>query len=75
VREDSVQAVLTRAVSSNQGREEFIQVRLKDGTADPIPAKSGLITSLAAANGFIRIPRDTEGLPQGALVKVFKFKR
>lgn len=73
--EDRVQAALSRAVPSNQGREEFIPVRLMDGVADPIPAKSGLITSLAAADGFIRIPRDTEGLPQGAHVHVIKFKR
>lgn len=75
LQEESVQVTLTRAVPSNQGREEFIPVRLKDGAADPIPAKSGLITSLAAADGFIRIPRDTEGLPQGAQVQVIKFKR
>jgi molybdopterin molybdotransferase len=75
LQEDRVQAALTRAVPSNQGREEFIPVRLKEGAADPIPAKSGLITCLAAADGFIRIPRDAEGLPQGATVEVFKFKR
>ncbi len=74
-KDDVVQAVLARAVPSNQGREEFIPVSLKDGVAEPIPSKSGLITSLAAADGFIRIPRDTEGLPQGAQVQVIKFKR
>lgn len=73
--DDVVQAVLTRAVPSNQGREEFIPVALKDGAAAPIPSKSGLITSLAAADGFLRIPRDVEGLPQGAGVEVIKFKR
>ena len=73
--DDDVQVALNRAVPSNQGREEFIPVRLMDGAADPIPAKSGLITSLAIADGFIRIPRDTEGLPQGAQVQVIKFKR
>ena len=74
-KDDVVQAVLTRAVPSNQGREEFIPVVLKDGAAEPIPSKSGLITSLAAADGFLRIPRDMEGLPLGAMVEVIKFQR
>jgi len=73
--EETFSAVLTRAVPSNQGREEFVPVRLRDGKADPISAKSGLITSLSAADGFICIPRDCEGLPQDAAVKIIKFQR
>jgi molybdopterin molybdotransferase len=71
----SVSAILSRAVPSNQGREEFIPVALQKGMANPISAKSGLITTLSAADGCIRIPRDCEGLPQGASVEVILFKR
>jgi molybdopterin molybdotransferase len=74
LKDETIPAVLSRAVSSNQGREEFIPVTLQDGTAIPISAKSGLITSLSAADGFIRILRDCEGLPQGTPVEVIKFK-
>lgn len=67
-------AELSEAISANHGRAEFISVRLtdKDGRviAEPVHTKSGLITSLAGTDGFISIPRDTEGLPRGASVEV-----
>lgn len=66
---------LARSISSNHGREEFIPVRMKDGIAQPIASKSGLITTLSAADGFIRIPRDCEGLKQGESVEVTYFRR
>ncbi|HSN95389.1 MAG TPA: molybdopterin-binding protein, partial [Anaerolineaceae bacterium] len=68
--EASVPAVMASAYSSNQGREEFLLVRLTDGIAHPIPSKSGLITNVSRANGFIRIPRDSEGLAKNAEVQV-----
>jgi molybdopterin molybdotransferase len=74
-KEDIVSAVLARAVPSNQGREEFVPVCLAGGSAVPISSKSGLITSLSTADGFIRIPRDCEGLAQGEKVDVIQFHR
>lgn len=70
----TMSAELSEALSANHGRAEFISVRLteKDGRmiAEPVHTKSGLITSLAGTDGFITIPRDTEGLPRGAEVQV-----
>lgn len=66
---------LTRAVSSNHGREEFVPVVIAPNGAQPIPTKSGLISTLACAQGFIRIARDCEGLPQGEPVQVILFER
>jgi len=66
---------LTRAVSSNHGREEFVPVAITPNGAQPIASKSGLISTLACAQGFIRIPRDCEGLPQGEPVEVILFER
>lgn len=63
-------ARLSRAVSSNHGREEFVLVRLDGDVADPVPSKSGLISTVSRANGYIVIPRDQEGLAKGALVQV-----
>ncbi|MEA4811955.1 MAG: gephyrin-like molybdotransferase Glp [Anaerolineaceae bacterium] len=63
-------ANLSTAFSSNQGREEFVLVHLEDGQARPLPSKSGLITAVSRANGYIRIPRDSEGLSKGAEVNV-----
>lgn len=69
----SVMARCASAISSNHGREECVPVRLENGSALPIIVKSGLITTLSGADGFIRIPRDTEGIAQGEQVKVFLF--
>ncbi|BBB48132.1 molybdopterin molybdotransferase MoeA [Pelolinea submarina] len=70
-----VSAPLARAVSSNHGREEFVPVALSEERVHPIASKSGLITTLAGADGFIRIPRDCEGLSRDELVEVTLFKR
>jgi molybdopterin molybdotransferase len=63
--------ILTRAVSSNHGREEVILVKVSDGFAAPVPSKSGLISTVSLADGYMIIPRDTEGLAKGSKVKVF----
>ena len=73
VKEGSVQATLTTAIPSNHGREECMPVLLCDGKATPIRGKSGLITTLAGANGYLRVPRDTEGYSAGDTVTVFIF--
>ncbi|MDL2217592.1 molybdopterin molybdotransferase MoeA [Christensenellaceae bacterium OttesenSCG-928-M15] len=73
----SFHARLKQAIPSNHGREECIAVRLEkteDGLlAMPIIGKSGLITLLSQADGYLRIPRDQEGLPKGEQVEVIPF--
>ena len=64
-------AVLSVNIPSNTGREELVPVRLTEHagggwTADPIMGKSGLISILSEAAGYIRIPREQEGLMAGA---------
>jgi len=58
------------AVPSNHGREEYIAVVLDGTAARPVRSKSGLITGLAGTDGYICVPRDSEGLPKGAEVAV-----
>lgn len=71
----STPARLAEPVSANHGRAELLAVRLSrergELYAHPIRAKSGLISSLAGSDGYLMIPRDQEGLPQGAQVQVF----
>ena len=59
---------------SNHGREEYVSVRLvREGegfNAVPVYGKSGMISVLADADGYIRIERDCEGLAAGAEVDV-----
>lgn len=60
-------------IPSNHGREECVPIRLEGDKAVPVMGKSGLITTLAGADGYIRIPRDTEGVKQGENVQVLLF--
>ena len=70
----TVTARLSESVGANHGRAQCHCVRLtrENGTltAEPIRGKSGLITTLAGADGFFCIERDCEGLPQGAEIQV-----
>jgi len=70
----TVQAMLSESVGANHGRAQYGCVRLENrgGTlyAVPIRSKSGLITTLAGADGYYCIERDCEGLPQGAEISI-----
>ncbi len=68
--EQTLPAVLSEHVSSNHGREELLCVRLTDGAAVPVYGKSGVISQLSQADGYIVIPRECEGLRQGETVSV-----
>ena len=71
----SVPARITESVSANHGRAQVHCCRLERRAgelwATPIRGKSGLITTLAGADGYFVIDRDCEGLPQGAEIQVF----
>lgn len=71
----SVKAKLDSNVHSSPGKETYQMVQLveADGeyTAVPIYAKSGIMTLLAKASGYIRIPNETEGLLKDENVDVF----
>lgn len=70
-------AVMGENVSSNQGRETCLLVELIMGEegflAMPVYAKSGSISSLSRADGYILIKRSREGLKQGERVWVEGF--
>jgi molybdopterin molybdotransferase len=70
-----VRARLGRNVASAAGREDHIRVRLVEAetglVAEPVFGKSGLITTLAQADGTIVIPAAYEGLRAGVEVEVY----
>ena len=70
----TVTAKVTENISANHGRAQYHCCRLerKDGElyAYPIRGKSGLITTLAGADGYFCIDRDCEGLPKFAEIQV-----
>lgn len=65
-----VTAPLALTVVTNHGREEYVPIILKDGYAQPVIIKSGLITTVSCADGFMRVPRDWNEVKQGELVEV-----
>jgi molybdopterin molybdotransferase len=74
----TIAARTTCRIPSNHGRAEFLLVRLvpdptpdhTDWLAQPLATRSGLVTLLAASDGYICIPRDCEGLAEQEPVTV-----
>lgn len=73
----TVRASLAADTASTQGREDYLRVRLQPGTplplAHPISGKSVAISTIAWADGLLRIPLSSEGLDAGAEVDVLLF--
>ena len=73
--ESWVEAVLVENISGAPGREtwQMVELRVSENgyEAVPVHGESGLITMLATAYGTVRIPRYTDGMDAGTLVKVF----
>jgi molybdopterin molybdotransferase len=74
----NIDALLESNVFSDAGREEYIRVILqnKNGQmwAVPVLGKSGMISSLAKADGYITINLNQEGLYEGEKVSVTLFE-
>ena len=75
MREYPARAAISESLNANHGRMQINACRLKAAggrlTAAPIRSKSGLITQLADADGWLVIDRDCEGLPKGAEIEVY----
>jgi len=73
----NVTAALSQGIPSNHGRTELVGVCLeeRDGVrvAVPVRGKSGLISQLSRADGYIEVERNQEGLAAGATVEVRLF--
>ena len=72
-----VRAELASSVHSAQGREDYVRVRIEEKQglplARPVFGKSGMLSTLVKADGFIVIPIHAEGIPSGERVDVFLF--
>lgn len=71
----AVRAVLDRNVPSRSGRTDYVRVNLREESgsvvASPVFGRSGMLRTLARADGVIVIPPELEGLPEGTPVEVF----
>ncbi|MCR5040663.1 MAG: molybdopterin molybdenumtransferase MoeA [Clostridia bacterium] len=67
------EGVLALNIPSNHGREEFLCVKSDEsGLIYPLHTKSGIISVLSQAEGFITIPRNSEGLDKGTVMEVYR---
>ena len=66
----TTKATLGDSIPSQKGREEYFRVRLEDGIAHPVFGKAGLLNTLVASDGLVRIPSGCEGLERGSGVDV-----
>lgn len=65
---------LARDLPSAAGRLDVVQVRLRDGEADPVFGPSALLSVLTAADGYVIVPEDANGLSAGEPVEVFLYR-
>lgn len=74
----SIRAVLNRRLPSVHGRADYMPVMLSDAgdgrvEATPVFGKSGAISILTKATGYVIVPAHVEGFDQGTEVEVIPF--
>ncbi|MDI6604994.1 MAG: molybdopterin-binding protein [Thermoanaerobacteraceae bacterium] len=69
-----IKAVWGQNYPSNHGKEEYVMVSLTPSKeiliANPLLGKSGLISLMSKADGFVKIPANKEGLLSGEEVEI-----
>jgi molybdopterin molybdotransferase len=67
----SVRLPLARKVSSALGRLDYVRVAVRDGRAEPLMSRgASILSSTTEADGFVVVPKGSEGHPAGAPVVV-----
>lgn len=69
----SIRARLSRDLPSAAGRLDVVQVRLRDDEAEPIFGPSALLSVLTAADGYVIVEEDANGLSAGDAVNVIPY--
>ena len=72
-RRASVRARLSRDLPSAAGRLDIVQVRLRGNEAEPIFGPSALLSVLTAADGYVIVDEDANGLSAGDAVDVIPY--
>lgn len=69
-----VKAKIAKRIVSASGREQFLTVKIDDNKAYPVFKKSGDITSLSKADGYIILPVNLDVIEEGEEVMVNLFE-
>jgi len=66
---------LAGRISSQIGRTDYARVRVRSGRVEPIAVGgAGVLSSAAAADGFVVVPPGSEGFPEGHSVVVHLYR-
>lgn len=73
-KEEKLKGILSRQISSNIGVDEFVRVKVgrvgEKYIVTPLGRGAGLLMSIVRADGYIVIPRGSEGFSQGTEIAV-----
>ena len=70
----TVQLPLCRKLVSTVGRVDYARVRMNGDAIEPLAISgASLLSTTTRADGFVVIPADSEGYPEGTVVEVFCF--
>jgi molybdopterin molybdotransferase len=72
--EPSTRARLSRNLASAAGRLDVVQVRVRDGVAEPLFGPSALLSVLTRADGYVVVPEPATGLDRGTDVEVILYR-
>ncbi len=72
--ETVVNLPLKEKITSRQGYQTYVRVRIKDGGVEPVMASgAGILSSVARADGYVVVPPNVEGYGAGTEVDVIWF--
>jgi len=70
----TVSLPLASKVASAVGRVDYVRVRIQDGRAEPLAVSgASMLSTTTIADGFVLVPRDSEGFPAGEVVTVHRY--
>lgn len=73
----SLEARISLNLASQAGRDDFVPVQLKEENEEfiavPLLGKSGLMSILSLADGYIHIPYEKQGIKANTKIKVYLF--
>jgi molybdopterin molybdotransferase len=69
-----LRARLTRKLVSVVGRIDYARVQVNEKCAEPVAISgASVLSSVTRADGFVIVPMDSEGFPEGADVDVYMY--
>ncbi len=73
----TVEATISLNLASQAGRDDFVPVQLKEANGEllavPLLGKSGLMSILSLADGYVHIPYEKQGIKAHSKIKVYLF--